>query len=260
MEDLQNERDNRNIPLNKVGVNKVRYPVFLKDKKYGEQHTTGTVNMYVNLPEDFRGTHMSRFIEILHAHANKMELRNVKSILQDMKKALKAEEAHMEMSFPYAIEKSAPKTGILSHMIFDCAFNASLDRNNRFVFILEVRVPVQTVCPCSKAISGRGAHNQRAYVRLKVRMKKMIWIEELVEMIEQSASAPVFPLLKRNDEKYITELGYDNPKFVEDVARDLSILLKAEAKVRWFHVAVTSRESIHDHNAYACLEWRRKKD
>ncbi len=257
MKDIQNEKDNRKIPINKVGVGEVRYPIFLMDRKYGQQHTIGTVNMYVNLPEDFRGTHMSRFIEILHAHANKMELQNVQEILLDMKKILKANQAHMKMKFPYTIEKAAPVTGIKSNMVIDCAFDATLDRNDQFIFILEVQVPVQTVCPCSKAISERGAHNQRAYVKVKLKMSKIVWIEDVVESIEKAASSPVYPLLKRSDEKYITEYGYDNPKFVEDVARDLAIELMNNLSIKWFHLSVNSQESIHDHHAYACLEWER---
>ncbi|MEA1883270.1 MAG: GTP cyclohydrolase FolE2 [Thermotogota bacterium] len=259
MKDLQNESDDRNIPINKVGVGDVRYPIFLKDRQYGEQHTIGTVNMYVNLPENFRGTHMSRFIEILHAHANRMELQNVQEILLDMKRLLRANQAHMTMMFPYTIEKHAPVTGIKSHMVIDCAFDATLDKNDQFIFVLVVTVPIQTVCPCSKAISDRGAHNQRAYVTVKMKMSKMVWIEEVVEEIEKAASSPVFPLLKRSDEKYITERGYDNPKFVEDVARDLAIELKKNFSVKWFRLSVTSQESIHNHHAYACLEWERKQ-
>ncbi len=258
MKDIQNESDSRNIPINKVGVGDVRYPVFLKDRQHGEQHTIGTVDMYVNLPENFRGTHMSRFIEILHSHANRMELQNVQEILLDMKHHLRANEAHMRMMFPYTIEKHAPVTGIQSQLVIDCAFDATLDKDNHFIFVLVVTVPVQTVCPCSKAISERGAHNQRAYVTVKLKMTKMVWIEEVVESIESAASSPVFPLLKRSDEKYVTELGYDNPKFVEDVARDLAILLKKDRRVKWFNLSVNSQESIHNHQAYACLEWERK--
>ena len=257
MKDIQNESDSRNIPINKVGVGDVRYPIFLKDRQHGEQHTIGTVDMYVNLPENFRGTHMSRFIEILHRHANRMELQNVQEILLDMKHHLRANEAHMRMMFPYTIEKHAPVTGIHSQLVIDCAFDATLDKDNQFIFVLVVTVPVQTVCPCSKAISERGAHNQRAYVTVKLKMTKMVWIEEVVESIERAASSPVFPLLKRSDEKYITELGYDNPKFVEDVARDLAILLKQDRRVKWFNLSVNSQESIHNHQAYACLEWER---
>jgi GTP cyclohydrolase I len=213
--------------------------------------------MYVNLPEDFRGTHMSRFIEILHAHANRMELANVQEILKDMKDKLKANEAHMEMKFPYVIDKSAPVTGIESHMIIDCAFDSKLDVRNHFNFILEVNVPIQSVCPCSKAISERGAHNQRADVKVRLKMNKMIWIEEVVDYIEAASSSPVYPLLKRSDEKYVTEAGYDNPKFVEDIARDLALALKSNHSVKGFSLAVNSHESIHDHDAYACIEWER---
>ena len=257
MKDIQNERDTRQIPINKVGVGEIRYPVVIRDRQKGIQHTIGKVNMYVNLPEDFRGTHMSRFIEILHAHANRMELANVQEILKDMKDKLKANEAHMEMKFPYVIDKSAPVTGIESHMIIDCAFDSKLDVRNHFNFILEVNVPIQSVCPCSKAISERGAHNQRADVKVRLKMNKMIWIEEVVDYNEAASSSPVYPLLKRSDEKYVTETGYDNPKFVEDIARDLALALKSNHSVKGFSLAVNSHESIHDHDAYACIEWER---
>ncbi len=256
MKDIQNEKDFRNIPLNKVGVSNVRYPILLKNRENGLQHTIGTVNMFVNLPEDFRGTHMSRFIEILGNHANKMNLQNVREILEDMKVILKASEAHMEMSFPYALEKTAPVTKIESSMVIDCSFIAALTGDKNFSFTLGVSVPVQTLCPCSKAISDYGAHNQRAIVNIRIKSKKRIWIETLVEIAESASSSPVYPLLKRSDEKYVTEKAYDNPKFVEDVARDAAIGLNKLPEIEWYQIEVSSEESIHNHNAYACIEWR----
>lgn len=258
MKDIQNEPDFRKIPLNHVGVEKVRYPILLKDRKEGFQNTVGTVSMYVDLPENYRGTHMSRFIEILHSHAQNMDIRNVRSILEDMKEKLKASCAHMEMKFPYVLSKTAPVSKIESFLVIDCAFIAFLDSSGNFDFILEVNTPVQTVCPCSKAISQRGAHNQRANVRIMVKMSHMVWIEELVKVSEESASSPVFTLLKRQDEKYITENSYDNPRFVEDIAREIAIGLKAMKKITWFNVSVSSMESIHNHNALACVSWEEK--
>ena len=211
--------------------------------------------MFVNLPKDFRGTHMSRFIEIINSHAHRMNLQNVREILEDMKQKLKASEAHMEMYFPYSIEKSAPVTGIKSQMVIDCAFISSLDKDMKFDFILVARIPVQTLCPCSKAISEYGAHNQRAIVEISVRSKKRIWIETLVEIAEKAASSPVYPLLKRKDEKFVTESAYENPKFVEDVARDIAIALREIPNMEWYQIGVTSEESIHNHNAYSCIEW-----
>ncbi|HRW91642.1 MAG TPA: GTP cyclohydrolase FolE2 [Thermotogota bacterium] len=251
--DLQSQKDARNIPLNQVGVRNVRYPIQLRDREKGVQHTIGTVHMSVDLPEDFRGTHMSRFIEILHHHAGKLQLRELRSILSDMKTRLHAHEAHMQMFFPYVIAKKAPVTGVHSNLVIDCAFLATLDVDDQMDFILEVNVPVQTVCPCSRAISRFGAHNQRANIKIRVRMDRMVWIEQLVEMAEASGSSPIFPLLKRKDEKWVTEQGYENPKFVEDVAREVTVHLRKHPSIRWFEVQVESMESIHDHEAFACI-------
>lgn len=255
MLDIQNQQDFRNLPLDKVGVKDVKYPVFLKDKERGIQHTIATVNMYVNLPLNFRGTHMSRFIEVLHDHAQNLELKNLKKIVVDLKAKLAASKANLELVFPYTIEKKTPITGIMSFMVIQCRFEASLDQNDQFQLIYGVTVPVQTVCPCSKAISEYGAHNQRAMVTIHVRSNKLIWIEDLVQIAEESASSPVYPLLKREDEKYVTEQGYQHPKFVEDVARDVCIALKRIENIQGFSIEVRSMESIHDHDAFAYLEW-----
>ena len=254
MLDVQNELDHRNLPLDKVGIKKVKYPITLREKDEGTQHTIAEATMSVDLPLRFRGTHMSRFVEVLHSHAQNMELKNLKTILADMKRKLSASRAHLDLVFPYTIEKTTPVTKILSYMVIQCHFSATLDENDRFKLVYGVCVPIQTVCPCSKAISDRGAHNQRANVTIQIISKKIIWIEDLVKIAENEASSPVFPLLKREDEKYVTERGYDHAKFVEDVARDIGVVLRKAESVSWFSVEVSSMESIHDHDAFAYLE------
>jgi GTP cyclohydrolase I len=253
--DLQNEKDERNLPLDKVGVKGVKYPVMLRDKEKGVQYTIAEVSMYVDLPLHFRGTHMSRFIEILHEHAQNIDLRNLKALLQDMKNRLSASKAHLDLSFPYVIEKKTPITDIPCFMVIQCTYRAALDGNERFTLIYGITVPVQTVCPCSKAISSYGAHNQRASVTIQIVSKKLIWIEDLVKIAETGASSSVYPLLKREDEKFVTEQGYEHAKFVEDVVRDICLILQNQESVLWFSIETRSMESIHDHDAFAYIEW-----
>ncbi len=255
MRDVQSERDHRNIPLDLVGVEGLTYPIKVMQKKGGYQHTVAKISMQVNLPHDFRGTHMSRFVEVLNEFRHDISYRNLKVMLNKLKKVLDAETAHIEMEFPYFLEKNAPVSGIPSYMSYICKFSAT--QNNGFDFILEVNTPVHTLCPCSKEISDRGAHNQRANVKIEVRMSGIIWIEDLVEIAEASASSPLYSLLKREDEKYVTELAYDTPRFVEDVAREAALRLEANPRVTWYRVSVTSFESIHNHNAYACVSRRK---
>ncbi len=249
MKDVQNEKDIRNVPLKRVGVNNVLYPIQVMDKKNKFQHTIARINMYVNLPKEFRGTHMSRFLEVLNAHHCDMSIVNLENILDDMKRKLNARAAHIEIKFPYFILKKAPVSQITSFMNYDCAFIASKEKN--FDFILEVNTPVHTLCPCSKEISRFGAHNQRGIVKVQVRMKRLVWIEEIIDISEQSASAPLYALLKRRDEKYVTETAYLNPKFVEDVVRDVSLALDKDSRITYFAVEAINFESIHNHNAYA---------
>jgi GTP cyclohydrolase I len=252
MYDVQKEKDTRNIPLKRVGVSDVLYPIRVMDKTNGTQHTVAKINMHVNLPKEFRGTHMSRFLEVLNKHRCNMHIRNIEQVLDDMKTVLNAEESAIEVRFPYFILKKAPVTKIESFMSYDCAFLAS--KREKMDFILEVNTPVHNLCPCSKAISKYGAHNQRGIVTIKIRMKKLVWIEEVVEIAEKSASAPLYSLLKREDEKYITETAYENPRFVEDVVREASIRLMEDSRITYFSVEAKNFESIHNHNAYAFYE------
>ncbi|MFA0888524.1 MAG: GTP cyclohydrolase FolE2 [Synergistales bacterium] len=252
MKDVQGERDTRNIPIDRVGVCGVSYPLVVMDPHENVQHVTASVTMSVSLPKDFRGTHMSRFIEVLESCRGNMTLGNLEEIVEALKTQLDAPEAEITVSFPYFIRRAAPVSGAESYSRTDVEFWAV--KAERFDFILKVGVPVQTLCPCSKEISEYGAHNQRARVEIEIRMKRLVWIEELVAVAEESASAPVLTLLKREDEKALTELAFSNPRFVEDVVREISMKLDLDGRIKWYRVSVVSDESIHNHQAFASLE------
>uniref|UniRef100_A0A7C4XUE2 GTP cyclohydrolase FolE2 n=1 Tax=Caldisericum exile TaxID=693075 RepID=A0A7C4XUE2_9BACT len=249
MKDVQSEKDYRNIPIEKVGVSSIKYPIRVMDRENGFQDTISEIDIYVDVPGDYRGTHMSRFIDALNRHRNNMSLTNLESILDDVKTLLNARVAHIQIRFPYFIKKYAPVTREESLMNYECAFIASKDTG--FDFILEVNTPVHLLCPCSKEISDFGSHNQRANVKVRVRMRKLVWIEEIVEVVENSGSAPLYALLKREDEKFIVEKAYLNPKFVEDVVRDVALILDRDERITYYEVEAISFESIHNHNAYA---------
>jgi GTP cyclohydrolase I len=253
MKDIQSEPDYRNIAINKVGIKDLRYPVTVLDRNRGKQNTVASINMYVDLPHECKGTHMSRFVEMLHLFRPNIALKTFAEILTQMKEHLNAESAHMEVSFPYFIEKKAPVTRSPGLMDYTCRLIGSINSAGRVDLISEVIVPVTSVCPCSKEISRDGAHNQRGMVHLRTRFKKFIWIEDMIELVERAASCEVYSVLKRSDEKYITEKGYDNPKFVEDIVRDIAVELNADKNITWFSVAVENFESIHNHNAYAFI-------
>lgn len=252
MRDVQSEPANHEIPIDRVGVRDVIYPIKVLDREHGMQQTIAKISLYCNLPHNYRGTHMSRFIEVLNAYLDNITPHNLKNLLSDIKLKLQAEESHVDISFTYFIKKKAPITKAESFMNYEVRFVAEL--KDKFDFITEVVVPVNTLCPCSKEISERGAHNQRAKILTSVRMKKMVWLEDLIRYAEESASAPLFALLKRPDEKYITEHAYDNPRFVEDVAREVAYKLEQNDNITWYFVQVTSYESIHNHNAFACVK------
>ena len=253
MKDVQNQKDHRNVEIQKVGVKQVRYPITVLDKSQGFQHTVATVNMYVNLPRHFKGTHMSRFLEILNRYRGNIGLKELRSILEEMKKKLRAQSAHVEIEFPYFVEKRAPVTGSRGLMEYRCCFYGSSDHSD-IDLCLEVNVPISTVCPCSKEISDHGAHNQRGIVRVRVRFKKLVWIEDLIKLVEESASCDLYSILKRPDEKYVTERAYENPMFVEDVVREVAMKLQADPNITWFSVEAENFESIHNHSAYAYVE------
>lgn len=252
MRDLQNESSGSSLEIDKVGVRNLCYPIVLSDKAYRRQHTVARISMYCNLPHEFRGAHMSRFVEILNRYRREMAIHNVGRILREMKQALNAESSHLEMEFPYFIRKEAPVSRAPSLMEYRCRFIGSLD--DRVKLYLGVSVPITTLCPCSKEISGYGAHNQRAEIRVLVRFRGFLWIEDLIEMVEGCGSSPVYALLKREDERFVTELAYQHPTFVEDVVRNVAQRLNQDERITWYGVEVESYESIHNHNAYAYIE------
>lgn len=252
MRDIQSSQDSRNIDIDKVGIKNLRYPIFLSDKAHKCQHTIAQIDMFVNLPHNFRGTHMSRFVEILSRFHREIAIHNIGTILKTMKQELNAESAHIEMEFPYFIEKKAPVSGAVGLMEYRCKFVGNL--TNKVQLILGVAVPITTLCPCSKEMSHKSAHNQRGEIRVDVQFKGFLWIEDLIELIEGCASSPVYSLLKREDEKYVTEHAYENPVFVEDVVRNVALILESNPNIAWYRVETESYESIHNHDAYASLE------
>ena len=254
MNDIQSSIDHRKIEINKVGVKHIRYPITVLDKAKGVQHTVANVNMYVDLPHRFKGTHMSRFVEILNMYKGEIAIKNFSKILMEMKKRLKAKTAHLEVEFSYFIEKEAPVSKARSLMEYVCRFCGS--SNDEEDFYVGVVVPINTVCPCSKEISKFGAHNQRSLVTVNLRFKRFIWIEDIVQMIEDCASCDLYSILKRPDEKFVTEKAYENPMFVEDVVREVAKRLKKDTNITWFTVESENFESIHNHSAYAYVEHR----
>jgi len=254
MKDTQNQPDYRKIPIDKVGIKGLKYPVKVLDKKIGVQSTVAQISMYVDLPHQCKGTHMSRFVEILHLSRTKVSLESLTKILEDMKKILGAESSHIEITFPYFIEKRSPATGSKGLMDITCSIIGSSNEKKNTDIVLKVAVPVTLVCPGSKEISDFGAHNQRGEVLVSTRFKKFIWIEDIVNFVEASASCDLFSVLKKEDEKFVTEKAYNNPKFVEDIVRDVAKKIMADDNITWFSVSAESFDSIHNHSAYAYTE------
>jgi GTP cyclohydrolase I len=253
MQDTQNQPDTRGLSIDKVGVKNLRFPLRIKDRDHSEQSTVAMVSLAVDLPHHFKGTHMSRFVEVLHAHGNVLTVADIASIPNELLQRLHAEKAHAEFRFPYFRSKKAPVTGAEGLLDYGVIFEVNAAREE-VDFVVTVEVPVTTLCPCSKAISARGAHNQRGMVTLSVRFTKPVWIEDLIELIEASASSELFSVLKRPDEKAVTEAAYDNPVFVEDLVRNVAARMKAHPDITWFRVEAENYESIHNHNAWAVIE------
>ncbi|MBW2305330.1 MAG: GTP cyclohydrolase I FolE2 [Deltaproteobacteria bacterium] len=252
MIDMQNKHDHRNLDIDKAGVKDILYPIRVLAKNGGMQHTVAKINMYVDLPRHFKGTHMSRFVEILHEYRGDMSIRTFSRILDDMVERLDAQSAHIEVAFPYFIEKAAPVTGTPGMMEYACRFICS--KKGEKDFRVEITAPVTTLCPCSREISTKGAHNQRGRVTITLRFKRFFWIEDIIHLIESSASAEVYSVLKRPDEKYLTEQAYANPMFVEDVVRTAAQKLEQMKDFSWYAVEAENFESIHNHSAYAYIE------
>ncbi|MHB8636619.1 MAG: GTP cyclohydrolase FolE2 [Fimbriimonadaceae bacterium] len=253
--DMQASPDARNIPIDRVGVRNVKYPMHIRGRDGAMQHTVGVFTLTVDLPKEFKGTHMSRFVEVLSQHNHDLSVETIPAVIDKLRERLAAKTANLDVKFLLFVEKAAPVTGNTGMMGFECAFLASGGEVDEFQ--LELVIPVTTLCPCSKEISDRGAHNQRGYVRVKLtpdREKAILWLEDVVDMVEAAASAPLYPLLKRPDEKYVTELAYDNPRFVEDMVREVALAFDADERVLAYEIEVENHESIHDHNAYAYVK------
>jgi GTP cyclohydrolase I len=248
--DVQGTPDTRNIAIDKVGIKDIRHPVRVSDRSSGEQHTIANFNMYVELPHSFKGTHMSRFVEILASQESEISVRSFKSILREMTERLEAEKGHIEMNFPYFVTKRAPISGVASPMDYDVTLIGEIE-SGKATIQTKVIVPVTSLCPCSKSISDYGAHNQRSHVTLTVKTKGFVWIEELIDLVEEQASCELYGLLKRVDEKYVTERAYDNPKFVEDMVRDVAARLNQDERISGYIIESENFESIHNHSAYA---------
>ncbi len=254
IEDVQSRADRRHLAINKVGVCDIRHPVSIAQRSGGQQSTIATFGMYVNLPHRFKGTHMSRFVQILNAHEHEITVRSFKRMLVEVTERLEADNGHIEMAFPFFIDKQAPVTG--EHSVMDYQVNFIGDRySGNTELAVEVQVPVTTLCPCSKDISEYGAHNQRSLITIRARSNEFFWLEELVDIAEAQASCELYGVLKRVDEKYVTERAYDNPKFVEDVVRDVATVLNEDSRIRAYRVASENYESIHNHSAYAMIEY-----
>lgn len=251
--DVQNTPDTRHIEIDRVGIKAIRHPIKVADKNGGVQHTVAVLNMYVNLPHNFKGTHMSRFVEILNGHEREISVESFEKILRNMVKKLEADSGHIEMTFPYFINKSAPVSKVKSLLDYEVTFIGEIN-NGRYEFTMKVVVPVASLCPCSKKISDYGAHNQRSHMSISVRINSFVWIEEIVRIAEDKASCELYGLLKRPDEKYVTEKAYDNPKFVEDLVRDVAVELNKDKRINAYTVESENFESIHNHSAYAFIK------
>ena len=254
LSDKQNEPDIRGLRIDKVGVRGLRVPLQVRDKAHGAaQNTVATVGLFVDLPKEFKGTHMSRFVEVLNQHGGVVHVENIPDMLRAMQSRLNAQSAHVEMEFPFFLVKKAPVSGKEGVLDYTVRFDASMT-GSELDFVLTLKALVTTLCPCSKAISKYGAHNQRGEVTVQVRTTQVVWIEDLIALVEASGSSEMYSLLKREDEKAVTERAYENPVFVEDLVRNVALRLNAHPDVSWYKVEAENYESIHNHNAYACIE------
>jgi GTP cyclohydrolase I len=256
LEDVQGRADARRLPINRVGIKDIRHPVRVKDRSAGEQHTIANFNMYVSLPHNFKGTHMSRFVEILHGE-REISVESFRAMLEKMTERLEADTGHIEMSFPFFVMKKAPVSGVESLMDYQATLIGER-RDGQTETWVRVVVPVTSLCPCSKKISDYGAHNQRSHVTIKAKLRSHLWIEEIIGIAESEASSELYGILKRPDEKFVTERAYENPKFVEDLVRDVAGRLNADDRIAAYTVEAENFESIHNHSAYALIE--RDKD
>jgi GTP cyclohydrolase IB len=257
MRDVQSARDRRRIPIQKVGIRDLEYPITVLDRRNKSQQTTAVIAMFVDLPHRFKGTHMSRFVEVLNRYHGTISIRAMEDMLGAILGTFDCRTAHLEIRFPYFMERQAPVSGARALLNYQCGLLASLERRGnrrRFDLVVEARAPVTMLCPCSKEISSRGAHNQRSHITIRVRSRALVWLEELIEIAEAAASAPVYSLLKREDEKRVTEDAYDRPRFAEDAVRAVALKLRKDPRILWYQVESENQESIHNHSAYAMVE------
>ncbi len=253
LRDTQNEPDARQLAIDRVGVKALRYPIQIRDKNHAVQSTIATVQLTVDLPHHYKGTHMSRFIEVLNSHGPVLHVDNIRDILDQLASRLDARNAHVDFEFPFFLEKQAPVTGAVGLIDYTARFHATLEAG-KMDFVVTAIVPVTTLCPCSKAISAAGAHNQRGQVTLAIRFNQPMWLEDMIRLVEDCASSELYSLLKRPDEKAVTERAYENPVFVEDLVRNVAVRCEADPNIRWYRVEAENYESIHNHNAYALIE------
>ena len=253
IEDVQGRADTRRLPIDRVGIKDIYHPVRVKDRSGGDQHTIANFSMYVHLPHNFKGTHMSRFVEILNEHEREISVESFNAMLADMTTRLNSGGGHLEMSFPYFVMKKAPVSGVQSLLNYQATLAAEL-KDGRIETRIKVLVPVTSLCPCSKQISDYGAHNQRSHLTISAKIREHVWLEELIDVAEQEGSCELFGILKRPDEKWVTERAYDNPKFVEDIVRDVATRLNQDERIRSYVIEAENFESIHNHSAYARIE------
>ena len=253
IEDVQNLPDLRALAIDKVGIKAIRHPIVVKDRHGGQQHTLAIFNMYVHLLQAYKGTHMSRFVEILNANDLAFSISNFKTMLSNMIVRLDASSGHIEMTFPFFVNKSAPVSGVKSLLDYEVSFIGDIKQDGSHKVTVKVLVPVTSLCPCSKKISSYGAHNQRSHVTVTAEINEFIWVEEIIDLVENQASAQLYGLLKRPDEKFVTEHAYDNPKFVEDMVRDIAAQLNNELRIGPYIVECENFESIHNHSAFAVI-------
>lgn len=252
--DIQGIEDTRKLAINRVGIKDIRHPVIVKDRSNGVQHTIATFDMYVFLPHQFKGTHMSRFVKILHDHEKEITVSSFNVMLAEMAELLEAKSGNIEMRFPYFVNKKAPVSGVESLLDYNVTFIGEIDASTTSTR-LKVQIPVTSLCPCSKSISDYGAHNQRSHVTVNAKTRGFLWIEEIIDIVEKQASCELYGLLKRPDEKFVTERAYDNPKFVEDMVRDVAGEFNKDDRIRQYILESENFESIHNHSAYAMIEY-----
>jgi GTP cyclohydrolase I len=257
--DVQGSADNRELAINKVGIKDIRHPVIVKDRSAGTQHTIATFSMFVFLPHQFKGTHMSRFVKILNDHEKEISYTSFNEMLREMAKLLEADSGYIDMHFPYFVNKKAPVSGVESLLDYEVSLIGEINSGVTSTRI-KVQIPVTSLCPCSKSISDYGAHNQRSHVTVDAKTSGFIWIEEIIDMVEKQASCELYGLLKRPDEKYVTERAYDNPKFVEDMVRDIAGELNKDSRIRQYVLESENFESIHNHSAYALIEFDKEAE